>query len=249
MPGTGCLERNEPMVSGKAVSGEREFAESIEEHPSTTQASIHRLPLTAYRLPLFRSLNHEAKMPTKDPTQPERLKSQRAYTGRFINVDVETIRNPAGEELELEIIRHPGAAAVVPLLSDATSPDPQVLLIRQYRYAADGIIWEIPAGVLEPGEEPLDCARRELTEETGATADRMEHLASIYTTPGFTDEMIHLFLATGIQVSEPDHEPDEYIEVAPRPISAVLEMIKAGEIVDGKSIAALLYVAGFSLNL
>ena len=124
-----------------------------------------------------------------------------------------------------------------------------MLLIRQYRYAADGIIWEIPAGVLEPGEEPLDCARRELTEETGATADRMEHLTSIYTTPGFTDEMIHLFLATGIQVSKPDLEPDEYIEVAPRPISAVLEMIKAGEIVDGKSIAALLYVAGFSLNL
>jgi ADP-ribose pyrophosphatase len=164
-------------------------------------------------------------------------------------VDIETIRNPAGQEIDLELIRHPGAAAVVPLLSDKTSADPQVLLIRQYRYAADGTIWEIPAGVLEPGEDPVDCARRELQEETGATADHIEHLTSIYTTPGFTDEKIHLFLASGIHVSEPDTEPDEYIEVVARPLSAVLEMIKAGEIIDGKSIAALLYVAGFSLNL
>ncbi len=188
-------------------------------------------------------------MPTENPTPPERLRTTRAYEGRFLNVDIETIRNPAGQEIELELIRHPGAAAVVPLLSDKTSSDPQVLLIRQYRYAADGIIWEIPAGVLEPGEDPVDCARRELAEETGATADRVEHLTSIYTTPGFTDEKIHLFLASGIQVSEPHREPDEYIEVAARPLSAVLEMIREGEIIDGKTIAALLYVAGFSLNL
>jgi len=179
----------------------------------------------------------------------DRISSHRAYSGRLLNLDVETIRDPAGRTLELELIRHPGAAAIVPLLSDPKSPDPSVLLIRQYRYAAGGQIWEIPAGVLDGRETPVECARRELKEETGAEAENMEHLTTIFTTPGFTDEKIHLFLATGIRVSDPDHQSDEYIKVESRPLSAVLEMIRDGAIVDGKSIAGLLFVAGFRLNM
>ncbi len=179
----------------------------------------------------------------------ERLATRRAYAGRLLKVDVETIRTPNGTELDLELIRHPGAAAVVPLLSEPGSDDPVVLLLRQYRYAASGMLWEIPAGVLEPGEEPESCARRELEEETGATAERIEHLTTIYTTPGFTDERIHLFLATGIRPGTARHEADELIQVEPRPLKSVLEMIRDGEIQDGKSIAALLYVAGFRLGL
>lgn len=180
--------------------------------------------------------------------QPERLAARRAYNGRFLNLDVETIRDPAGRPVELEIIRHPGAAAVVPLLSDPASPDPQVLLLRQYRYAAGGLLWEIPAGVLEAGEAPAECARRELEEETGARAGQIEHLTTFYTTPGFTDERIHVFLATEITMKEPDHQPDEFITVVVRPLSRLLEMIRDGEIVDAKSIVALLYLAGFRLN-
>jgi ADP-ribose pyrophosphatase len=164
-------------------------------------------------------------------------------------VDVDTVRAPDESLLELEMVRHPGAAAVVPLLSDPGSPDPQVLLLRQFRYAAGGPIWEVPAGVLEPGETPETCARRELLEETGAVAERVEHLTTIFTTPGFTDERIHLFVATGISTGEPRPMSDEFLEVEARPLSKVLEMIRDREMVDGKSIVALLYLAGFRLGL
>lgn len=179
---------------------------------------------------------------------PERLDSRPVYEGRILQVDLETVKNPAGHTVELEIIRHPGASAVVPFASDPDGEDPHVLLLRQYRYAAGGTIWEIPAGVLEPGEDPADCARRELREETGANADEIQFLTSILTTPGFTDERIHLFMATGLHVEETRHEPDELIDVQARPLSEILSMIEDGEIADGKTIAALLYVAGFTLN-
>ena len=179
---------------------------------------------------------------------PTKVDSSRAYDGRLIKVDLDTVRAPDGSTMHLEMVRHPGAAAVVPLVGPADAADPAVLLIHQYRYAADGTIWEIPAGVLEPGEAPEACARRELLEETGATAKHLEHLTTVFTTPGFTDEKIHLFLATGITPGEPQHAADEFIEVEARPLTTVMEMIRDGDIVDAKSIVALLYVAGFTLN-
>lgn len=182
-------------------------------------------------------------------TGAHRLDSRRAWTGRLLAVDLDRVRTPNGTELELEMIRHPGAAAVVPLLSEPPAADPTVLLIRQYRYAADGMVWEIPAGVLEPGEPPEACARRELREETGADAEHLEHLVTIFTTPGFTDERIHLFLATGIRAGTASPNADELIETAAVPMSRALEMIRDGEIRDGKTAVALLYVAGFRLNL
>jgi ADP-ribose pyrophosphatase len=178
-----------------------------------------------------------------------RVATRRVYAGRLLQVDVDTVRAPDESLLELEMVRHPGAAAVVPLLSGLESQDPQLLLLRQYRYAAGGPIWEVPAGVLEPGESPETCARRELLEETGASAERMDHLTTIYTTPGFTDEKIHLFLATGISTGQPTPMSDEFLEVEARPLSKVLEMIRDQEIVDAKSIVALLYLAGFKLGL
>ena len=178
----------------------------------------------------------------------ERLASRRAWKGRLLTVDVDRIRAPNGRELELEMIRHPGAAAIVPLLSDPHADEPFVLLIRQYRYAAGGFIWEVPAGVLDPGEEPATCARRELREETGAEADRLEYLTTIFTTPGFTDERIHLFLATGIRPGRAAPNDDEVIRTEAVPMRRALEMIRDGEIVDGKTVIALLYVAGYRLN-
>jgi ADP-ribose pyrophosphatase len=178
-----------------------------------------------------------------------RCSTERIYDGRIVKLDLDKVEAPDGSELSFEMIRHPGAAAVVPLLSPPDAADPTVLLIRQYRYAAGGPIWEIPAGVLEPGESSEQCAHRELLEEVGVTARKLTHLTSIYTTPGFTDEQIHLFLACELEMQETQHEPDEFIEVEARPISRALEMIRDGEIVDAKSIAGLLYVAGFELGL
>jgi ADP-ribose pyrophosphatase len=146
------------------------------------------------------------------------------------------------------MFRHPGASAVVPFVSDPAGEDPQVLLIRQYRYATDGWVWEIPAGRLDAGEDPAVCAARELQEETGCTAERVERLTTIYTTPGFCDERIHLFLATGLTMGEHARERDEFLEVHTLPLSRVLAMIESGDIHDAKTVVALLYAAGFRLR-
>lgn len=170
---------------------------------------------------------------------------RRVYTGRVINLDVDVVEFPDGNTGELEIFRHPGASAVVPFLSDPAGPDPQLLLIKQYRYAADGYMYEIPAGRLDEGEKPEDCARRELREETGCTATHMRHLYTMYTTPGFTDEQIHIFLATGLEQGEHAREADEFLTVETVTLSRALEMVKSGEIDDGKTALGLLYAAGF----
>ncbi|MBL8980691.1 MAG: NUDIX hydrolase [Gemmatimonadetes bacterium] len=177
-----------------------------------------------------------------------RIDTRRAYSGRIINVDLDRVRFPDGSEGQLEMVRHPGASAVVPFMSDPAGEDPQVLLIRQYRYASEQFMYEIPAGRLDPGEDPADCARRELREETGCDAAHVELLTSIYTTPGFTDERIHLFMATGLTHGDAAREHDEFIEVETLTISRCLAMIQAGEITDGKTIVALMYAAGFRLG-
>lgn len=176
---------------------------------------------------------------------PGQLATRRAYTGRIVHVDVDTVRFPDGSTGEIEIFRHPGASAVVPFLTDPRGDDPQLLLIRQYRYAADGYLYEIPAGRLDAGEAPDACARRELREETGCTADHVERMTTIFPTPGFCDEQIHLFLATGITRGEHAREADEFLEVETVPLSRALAMIESGAIQDGKTVVGLLYAAGF----
>jgi ADP-ribose pyrophosphatase len=176
------------------------------------------------------------------------LDTRRIYTGRVVRLDVDTVRFPDGSTGQLELIRHPGAAAIVPCASDPPGADPTILLIRQYRYATGGQLWEVPAGTLDPGEDPEACARRELLEETGVTAARLQRLTSIWTTPGFTNEVIHLYLATGLTSGEPSRERDEFIEVVPQPLSRVLALIRDGEIRDAKTVAAILYMAAFVLK-
>jgi len=177
------------------------------------------------------------------------LASRRIYSGKVIRLDVDRVRFPDGTEGELELIRHPGAAAVVPCASDPRGPDPTILMIKQYRYATGGPLWEVPAGTLAPGESPEQCARRELSEEAGVEAGYLERMTSIWTTPGFTNEEIHLFWAHGLTAGQTAREPDEFIEVVPRQLSAVLAGIKSGEIRDAKSIVAILYMAGFKLGM
>ena len=173
------------------------------------------------------------------------ISTERRYSGRVINLDVDTVEFPDGSSGQLEMVRHPGAAAVVPFLDDAGAADPRILLLRQFRHAADGYIWEIPAGRLDPGETPDACARRELAEETGMRASRLERLTTFYTTPGFTDERIHLFLAGGLEEGEHRREADEFMELCPTRWSAALGLIERGEMVDGKTLIALLYTKAF----
>lgn len=184
-----------------------------------------------------------------DEEAPGRIGSQRLYTGRVLNLDMDAVRFPDGTTGEMEIIRHPGASAIVPVLSDEKASDPQILLIRQYRYAAGGPVWEVPAGRLDPGETPEACARRELLEETGAEAERLDRLTTIHTTPGFTDERIHLFAAWGLTMRGHRREPDEFLEVHPLALSRILGMLNDGEITDAKTMVAVLFFAGFRLGL
>lgn len=146
------------------------------------------------------------------------------------------------------MVRHPGASAVVPLLEVTSSGDPVVLLIRQYRYAANGFVYEIPAGRLNPEEAPERCAHRELREETGYAAGSMTPLTTFYTTPGFTDERIHLFLATQLTEGESSLESDEILELERVRLTEAIEMIGSGRIIDGKTMIGLLFAARFGIQ-
>jgi ADP-ribose pyrophosphatase len=173
------------------------------------------------------------------------LSSARRYSGRVINLDVDTVRLPDGSSSELEMVRHPGAAAVVPFVDAPDGSDPRVVLLYQFRHAAEGYIWEVPAGRLDPGEAPEACARRELLEETGMTAERFQPLTALFTTPGFTDEKIHLFLASGLREGQHRREPDEFLEMHTKRWSEIMDMVAHGTIQDGKTLTALMYVECF----
>jgi ADP-ribose pyrophosphatase len=165
------------------------------------------------------------------------MKRRLTYQGRSITVYVEEAELPDGRRVDLDVVRHPGAAAVVPFETEEL-----VLLIRQFRHAAGGTIWEVPAGKLD-GEAPEVCAIRELEEEAGRRTGRLERLGSIWTTPGFTDEVIHLFAAFDLEPTAQRLESDELIEVVPTPIGEALEMVWSGELRDAKSAIALVHAA------
>jgi ADP-ribose pyrophosphatase len=175
----------------------------------------------------------------------DRISSKRVYSGKIISVDLDSVRFPNGTVGDLEMVRHPGASAVVPFLDPLDSPDPRIVLIRQYRYAANGYVYEIPAGRLDAGEEPEACAARELKEETGYSAANLIALTTFYTTPGFTDERIHLFAASGLTEGSSQTESDEVLDLAPMTLSKAMAMIASGGLVDGKSIIGLFFAERF----
>jgi ADP-ribose pyrophosphatase len=188
----------------------------------------------------------EVRARKKGDKPAAQLASKQLYRGKIVTLNRDTVRFPDGSVTEeFDIVRHPGASAIVPFMSDPQGDDPQLLLLRQYRYAAGGYIYEIPAGRLDEGEDPAACAVRELKEETGCTAERMEPLTSMFTTPGFTDEVIHLFMATGLTHGESNREADEFVDVVIVGLAEALQMIKTGEILDAKTALGILYAAGF----
>lgn len=181
--------------------------------------------------------------------KPGLIERKPVHKGRIVDFSIDTVRFPNGKTGELEMIRHSGASAVLPLLSDVESDDPQILLVRQYRYAAGGYLLEVPAG--RPDKEGEDwelCARRELEEETGMIAGTMIPLTTIFTTPGFTDEQIHLFLAADLKTGKVALDDDEFLDTEVMLLSEALEKIRDGEIQDGKTICTILYAAGYILG-
>jgi ADP-ribose pyrophosphatase len=168
------------------------------------------------------------------------LTSEPLYEGKLVKLYKDTVELPDGQRAYREIVKHPGAVAMVPLL-----PDGRVLLVRQYRTAAQRVLLEIPAGTLEPGEDPLEAAARELQEETGYRPGRLVRLGAEYTAPGYTSELIHLFLATELETARLEADDDEFIEVVSLPFEEALRRVVAGEIPDGKTQVGLLLAARY----
>jgi len=160
--------------------------------------------------------------------------TKQIYKGRVVTLNIETVVLPNGVTVDLETIRHPGASAVVPLKDDGT-----VVLIRQFRHAAGGFIYEIPAGKLNLGEDPLSCAARELEEEIGYRASSLSLLSSIFTAPGFADEVIHVYKATGLIPGRQQLDRDEVLEVVELSLSDAVKKIEDGTIRDAKTIVGL----------
>ena len=156
------------------------------------------------------------------------------HRGRVFNLIRENVTLENGVTTDMEFVAHPGATAIIPMLSES-----RVLLLKQYRHALRKYIWEIPAGTLDPRESEINCAKRELIEETGYSADQWQKLAEITPVPGYSDERIHIYLATELQPAEQNLDKDEIINVHEVEYSKALEMIKTGEIQDAKSIAGL----------
>lgn len=176
------------------------------------------------------------------------LGTRLVHDGRVVHLSLDTIRFPDGSVGELELVRHRGAAAVLPIVGSGAEEDPEVILLRQYRYAAGGVIHEVPAGIIEPGESWEECAQRELEEEAGVRAGRLVRLTTIHTTPGFTNERIHLYAAFDLTPGQASTDEDEFLEVRRMSLSQAVELVRQGEISDAKSAITILYAARFLLT-
>jgi ADP-ribose pyrophosphatase len=168
---------------------------------------------------------------------PKTKNTELLYHGRIFDLIIEEVEDTPGKIRKREIISHPGGSVVVPLLDNN-----EVIFVRQYRYPLKKFILEIPAGKLEPNEDPLEAAKRELREETGYLAKHYEKLTAMLTTPGFCNEVLHIFLATGLKRSEHGQDLDEgeqSLTVEKIPFIKVIEMIERGEIIDSKTIAGI----------
>lgn len=165
----------------------------------------------------------------------ETVSSEEIYKGKIVHLFCDTVRLPNGKEATREVIRHVGAAAVVPLTDEGN-----VILVRQYRYPFSQVMLEIPAGKLNIDEDPIDCAKRELIEETGYDAKEFVYLGAFYPSVAMLNEVIHLFLAKNMTLRETNLDEDEFLHVEQRPLGEVVEAVMRGEIPDGKTQTAIL---------
>ena len=160
----------------------------------------------------------------------KKLTSKQIFDGKVVKLFVDTVELPDGKEAIREIVRHPGAVCVIPV-----TPEGDVIMVKQYRYAFEQIMLEIPAGKLEPGEDPLEAVKRELEEESGVVAGNIEYMGEIFTTVAIFDEKIHAYLATDLVYKNAHPDEDEFLEVEKIPLSTLVDMVMNGEIKDSKT--------------
>ena len=165
----------------------------------------------------------------------KKLSSEQIFDGKVVKLFVDRVELPDGKEAIREIVRHPGAVCVIPVTDEG-----DVIMVKQYRYAFEQIMLEIPAGKLEPGEDPFEAVKRELEEESGAVAKNIEYMGEIFTTVAIFDEKIHAYLATGLEFKNAHPDEDEFLEVTKIPLSTLVDMVMNGEIKDAKTQIAIL---------
>ncbi|WEG18202.1 NUDIX hydrolase [Alkalihalophilus pseudofirmus] len=165
------------------------------------------------------------------------IKSNSIYSGKIIDLQVDEVELPNGKTSKREIIKHPGAVAILPITTEG-----KLILVRQFRKALEKTIIEIPAGKLDAGEEPADCAKRELAEETGYVTDNLDFLLSFYTSPGFADELIYMYVATGLTAGEVSRDEDEFLDVVEVTLEEAVEMVRDERIHDAKTAYAIQYM-------
>ncbi len=166
--------------------------------------------------------------------QENLVSTRRIFDGKIINLRIDTVTLPNGKEAKREIVEHPGAVAVVPLL-----PDGRIIMVRQYRHAVGKALLEIPAGKLDRGEIPEQCAARELEEETGYACNQLRSLTSVWTTPGFSDEIIHIYAAENLQKKVQNLDEDEFLQIEIYSKEQLRQMMQDGSISDSKTIIGL----------
>ncbi|MDY6053192.1 MAG: NUDIX hydrolase [Anaerovibrio sp.] len=165
-----------------------------------------------------------------------KISSENIYDGTLLHVKKDKVELPNGDISYREWIKHPGASAVIPVTDNN-----EIILVRQYRYPIQALTMEIPAGKLDvAGEDPLECAKRELEEETGYSAQEYQFLTKLATTVGFSDEFIYIYAARGLKAGQQHTDEDEFINVVTVPLAKAVEMVHSGEILDGKSVVAIL---------
>lgn len=160
------------------------------------------------------------------------------HQGRAFSFVKENVTLENGTTVDLEVVRHPGAAAIVPFITTD-----KLIMLKQYRHAIGHHIWEIPAGTLDPNEDPLECAKRELIEETGYSGSQWKKLGQITPVPGYSDERIHIFVATDLTPAAQNLDADEVLDVHEVPFEKAVEMIEKGQIQDSKTISGLYYAS------
>lgn len=159
------------------------------------------------------------------------MKTENIYKGKILNLRIDTVELPDKKYSKREIVEHPGSVAIIPITDDG-----EIILVKQYRKAVENSLLEIPAGKLEINEEPKETAIRELKEETGIIAENLEYICEFYTSPGFSNEKIYLFIATGLLKGTPNLDDGEYIEITKVQLEELANMIKKGEVLDSKTI-------------
>lgn len=172
-----------------------------------------------------------------DGLTEKKKSSKEIFKGRIVHLFVDNVLLPNGQESTREVVKHPGAVAVI-----AVNKEGKLLLVRQYRYPLDGIIYEIPAGKLEPDENPDDSALRELEEETGCQCERLEKIASFYSSPGFSDELLHVYFTDSLIEGKQHLDQDEFLEVCAIDLNEAIKMVEDHRIYDAKTVYAVQYM-------